>query len=127
MRALLLTGCVVLFSMPHPVQAKEILESYVTHLSVNDHYNLSGVRLKSAAAIIRQDRANFHRFGIRDAADQSDKFFASKSNRAKMERMLEHGHAPRHIISEIINGTPVVRVNIYGHGNTGNAIEVILP
>jgi hypothetical protein len=38
-------------------------------LSEQDHLNSNEQRLTTAAAIIRQDRANFHRFGLRDPAD----------------------------------------------------------
>ena len=36
--------------------------------SEQDHLNSNEQRLKTAAAITRQDRANFHRFGLRDPA-----------------------------------------------------------
>src|SRR5256886_13583841 len=57
-------------------KAQQQVESYVAFLSEADHFNSSGERLRTAAAIIRQDRANFHRFGRRDQADESDSFFA---------------------------------------------------
>ena len=47
--------------------AQELRESYKALLSERDHFNSEGQRLTSAAAIIRQDRANVHRFGIKDA------------------------------------------------------------
>jgi hypothetical protein len=38
--------------------------------------------LTSAAAIIRQDRANFQRFGIRDPEDEDDPFLSAALRRA---------------------------------------------
>ena len=67
------------------------LETYVARLSGQDHYNSNGVRLMTAAGIIRQDRANFYEFGKRDREDTPDAFFSSLANRALLEQMLLHG------------------------------------
>ena len=103
---------------PAWAQAQQLIGSYVTRLSEADHFNSSGQRLTSAAAIIRQDRANFHRFGIKDAQDEGDDFFADEANRAALEQMLENGRADPGVINRIVNGTPLVRVDIFrGAGN----------
>jgi hypothetical protein len=87
--------------------------SYVARLSEIDHFNSSGQRLTSAAAIIRQDRANVHRYGKRDLDDESDTFFAEEGNRAVLEQMLDRGRADPGVLSRIVNGTPRIRVDIY--------------
>ena len=107
--AALVFGALTVF----PTQAQELVESYRAFLSERDHFNSNGQRLTSAAAIIRQDRANFHRFGIRDPNDESDAFFADTDNRASLERMLERGHSTPGTISRIVNGTTLIRVDIY--------------
>src|ERR1700675_4079447 len=89
----------------------QLVESYSARLSPRDHFNSNGERLRSAAAIIRQDRANFHRFGIRDPADQSDVFFTDVNNRAELEALIERGTSEPHVINRIVNGTPMVRVD----------------
>ncbi|HHI82467.1 MAG TPA: hypothetical protein ENJ99_04875, partial [Rhizobiales bacterium] len=94
-------------------EAGELLEVYRARLGTDDHFNSRGQRLDNAAAIIRQDRANFHRFGIRDDEDQGDSYFASKANRARLERMLRRGRATRSVLRQIVNGTPMIRVRIY--------------
>jgi hypothetical protein len=94
-------------------QAQQLIGSYVALLSETDHFNSSGQRLTSAAAIIRQDRANFHRFGIKDPQDKGDAFFADEANRAALEQMLERGRAEPGVIARIVNGTPLIRVDIY--------------
>ena len=96
-----------------PARAQELIESYQARLSDNDHFNSNGQRLTSAAAIIRQDRANYFRFGHGDAEDQPDRFFASFDNRAALERMLARGRASPDVLSRIVNGTPLIRVDIY--------------
>jgi hypothetical protein len=100
--------------MATPSRAQELIDSYVAFLSVADH-----------SAIIRQDRANFHRFGIRDPQDQDDKFFADEGNRAALEQMLENGKADPGVISRIVNGTVLIHVDIY-RGPSGPFIRVIV-
>jgi len=92
------------------------VESYVAQLSEEDHFNSNGDRLKSAAAIIRQDRANFHKFNLRDDSDEGDRFFASAENRALLEKMLEQGRSPKAAVNAIINGTPIILVEIFRRG-----------
>ena len=106
--------------------AQELIASYTAHLSSRDHFNSRGIRLRNAAAIIRQDRANFHRFGLRDPDDEWDSFFGSKANRARMESMLNNGTSDPGVRSRIVNGTPIVRVEIYGRGSRGTYIRIIV-
>ncbi len=106
-----------------PAHAQQLVESYVARLSERDHFNSNGQRLTSAAAIIRQDRANYFRFGRGDAEDEPDRFFASIENRAALERMLERGRASPGALAAIVNGTPVVRVDIYRDGG-GYSVHV---
>jgi hypothetical protein len=94
----------------------EYIETYTARLSPADHYNSNGVRLRSAAAIIRQDRANYYVYGIRDSEDEPDSFFSVKRNRERMEQMLENGRATPDAIYRIVNGTPLIRVDIYSTG-----------
>jgi hypothetical protein len=106
-------------------QACQLREEYLARLGPRDHFNSKGVRLTSAAAIIRQDRANFHQFGIRDPEDGGDRFFASLENRARLERMLELGSATPGAISAIVNDTPLIIVRICA-GPRGDFIDVLI-
>lgn len=110
---------------PTLAQAQQIIASYVARLSATDHFNSNGERLTSAAAIIRQDRANFHRFGIRDPEDEDDPFFANQDNRAALEQMLERGRADPGVIERIVNGTPLIRVEVH-RGSGGPFIVATL-
>jgi len=129
-RALAIAMAIVLAAIlaigaPPSAQAQQLIGSYVALLSEADHFNSSGQRLTSAAAVIRQDRANFHRFGIKDPQDEGDAFFADEGNRAALEQMLERGRAEPGVIARIVNGTPLIRVEIY-RGATGPFIKVTL-
>ena len=129
-RALAITMAIVLAAIlaigaPPSAQAQQLIGSYVALLSEADHFNSSGQRLTSAAAVIRQDRANFHRFGIKDPQDEGDAFFADEGNRAALEQMLERGRPEPGVIARIVNGTPLIRVEIY-RGASGPFIKVTL-
>jgi len=89
------------------------LAQYNALLSEKDHVNSSGVRLNSAAAIIRQDRANYHKFHRRDSADEWDPYFSSKKNRSVMAQMIRRAGLPYNVRNTIINCTPLVHVDIY--------------
>ena len=113
-------------NIPIRSNAQQSIGSYIALLSDADHFNSRGQRLTSAAAIIRQNRANFYRFGIRSPEDQDDPFFANEANRAALEQMLERGRADRGVVERIVNGPPVlVRVDIF-RGPSGPFIRVTL-
>jgi len=102
-----------------PAYADSLQDEFVARLSARDHRNSQGERLESAAAIIRQDRANFHKFNRADDEDESDSFFGSVKNRAIMEKMLERGSATPSALRAILNGTPLVHVQIFTDGESG--------
>lgn len=104
---------VLLMSGP-PAFADQLIESYIARLSANDHFNSSGKRLTSPAMIIRQDRANFHKFHIRDWEDEDDHFFQDANKREILQKMLERGFTSGDVYRAIVNGEPLVRVEIYG-------------
>ena len=86
--------------------------TYRARLSFRDHRNSRGKPLKSAASIIRQDRANFHRYGVRDDGDQSDYLFGDKSQRARILQILK-GHIPADVTRQIMQGTPLIEVQVW--------------
>ncbi|WP_190292763.1 hypothetical protein [Roseibium aggregatum] len=90
-----------------------LLETYVAFLGPADHYNSRGARLSEPWQIIRQDRANFHKFGIRDRGDESDRFFASIANRGRMERMILNGYIDPNAAWRIVNDNVWIRVEVY--------------
>ncbi|MHC1742363.1 MAG: hypothetical protein AB9873_04935 [Syntrophobacteraceae bacterium] len=96
-----------------PVLADDLVESYVARLSANDHFNSNGARLTSPAMIIRQDRANFYKFGQRDFEDQDDRFFRKVENRETLQKLLQRGYTSPAVYRAIVNGQPLIRVNVY--------------
>lgn len=72
---------IIILSFTSPLYAYDGITYYGAEISSRDRYNTNGERLNSVRDILRQDRANFHRYGITDRADQNDNFFASKRNR----------------------------------------------
>lgn len=113
-----------LLLLPAPGFADEVLEAYVARLSARDHFSSRGERLQSAAAIIRQDRANYYVYNIRDEEDQPDEFFASKANRERLEQMLEHGSSKAGAVRQVVNGTPLIKVLIFRNNSGGIYINV---
>ena len=86
---------------------------YKTRLGEKDHFSSSGKRLTTAIAIVRQDRANFHVFNIKDAEDESDDTFKDKVSREAMGQTIA---ISKSIEKAILNGTPLVQVEIAGDG-----------
>jgi hypothetical protein len=91
----------------------EPLETYTAQLSANDHINSDGKKLTTVAEIIRQDRANFHKFNLRDVEDGMDSFFEDAKHRERIPSMLKKGHIDKETTKSILNGTPVVTVTVY--------------
>lgn len=95
-------------------RADEFLGSYVARISDNDHQASDGYSLDTAAQMVRQDRANWHKFGSGDAEDENDRWFASAEARARFEKMLNKSGAMSGATRKaIVNGEPVVEVEVY--------------
>ena len=62
--------------------------SYVARISDRDHYSSRGNHLNKTSDILQQDRANYHRFGIRDSEDEWDSYFSSRRHRSQMGYLL---------------------------------------
>jgi len=97
-----------------PAMADTPLGSYVARLSPQDHFNSAGKRLSTAAQVVRQDRANWHRFGYGDPEDEHDPWFSTNNARARFETMLGRPGAMNAATrSAILHGSPVVEVLVY--------------
>lgn len=82
-------------------------------LSEKDHFNSSGQRLTSVAAIIQQDRANYHKWNKRDPEDQPDGgLFSSSKARAQLGEDLAKVKISDSLRKKILNGTPVIYVGM---------------
>jgi len=73
--------------------ADEYLGSYVARISEQDHQASDGYALDTAAQMVRQDRANWHKFGNTDSEDENDPWFRTNQQRARFEKLLGQGGA----------------------------------
>ena len=94
--------------------ADQLLGSYTARISPQDHHASDGYALDTAPQMVRQDRANWHKFHRRDSDDQGDSWFRSDDSRADLQRMLERGGAMSSATRRaIVNGEPLVEVDVY--------------
>jgi hypothetical protein len=98
--------------------------SYTAYIGREDLYASDGVRLTQPWQILRQDRANVHRFGIRQSGDSGDGFFASANNRAAMERMVMQGRISPAAARAIVSGGSMVQVTLYGTGDSVRYLDI---
>ena len=94
--------------------ADDYLGSYVARISRADKFASDGYPLDNAAQVVRQDRANVHRFGRADPEDQFDPWFNSNGARARLQNMLQRRGAigPR-VRQAIMRGYPLIVVDVY--------------
>lgn len=107
-----------------PASAQDLIGAYTAFISNNDLYNSRGARLTQPWQVLRQDRANYHRFGIRQPGDEWDPFFGSMENRAAMERMIMNGSIDPVARQNLLQGGATVFVRIYGSGGVGRYVNV---
>ncbi|TPJ14971.1 hypothetical protein FJW04_15185 [Mesorhizobium sp. B2-7-3] len=95
-------------------QADDMLGSYVARISDRDHQASDGYALDGAAQMVRQDRANWHKFHRRDGDDEGDAWFRTNDQRADLQRMLERpGAMSSSTKRAIVNGEPLIQVDVY--------------
>lgn len=109
---------------PGILAAQDIVGSYVAYIGYDDLFNSKGQRLTEPWQVLRQDRANYHRFGISQNGDEWDPFFGSINNRAIMERMVMNGYIDPDAAWGLVNGDVYVTVRIYGYGSRGDYVKV---
>ena len=110
-----------------PAAAESLIADYFSLLGPADAYNSRGVPLDDLCAIARQDRANWHRFGIREQADGPDFFFASAENRAQMTgRCVYDANYYANPGIRIRNGSRAfyVYVRVFGVGGTVTRVVI---
>ncbi|TIV98047.1 MAG: hypothetical protein E5V74_18245, partial [Mesorhizobium sp.] len=76
------------------------------------------------AQMVRQDRANWHKFHRRDSDDQGDPWFRRDGSRADLQRMLERGGAMSSTTRRaIVNGEPLIEVDVYSDSVRVSIVE----
>lgn len=104
-------------------KADELIDEYNAYIGEDDLYNSNGQRLMEPWQIIRQDRANFHKFGIRQPGDEGDSFFDSASNRAAAERMIRNGTMTREARELLLRGDAIINVKVF-EGPDGDYLQI---
>ncbi len=112
------------FMMASPASAESVIGQYVAYIGRDDLYNSNGTRLSEPWQVLRQDRANFHRFKVSQPGDEWNSFFSNIDNRAIMERMVMSGYIDPNARRNLVNGGAMVVVRIYGSGSKGRRVEV---
>lgn len=117
MRMLVLTVITVWLAAVGPAAAQDYIGSYSAWIGWQDLYNSRGQRLTEPWQVIRQDRANFHRFNRRDPGDGGDPWFANAAMRGQLEQaIMAAGMAPW-VRQMVLNGGVPIRVDLYGCGS----------
>lgn len=107
-----------------PAAAQDLIASYTAFIGPQDLRNSRGQWLSEPWQVLRQDRAHFHRYGIRQFADEYDPVFTSMDNRARMEALLRAGHITPEARRAIMRGNTIVHVQVFGQRNQLTAIRV---
>lgn len=94
-----------LILMTSPVLADEVIAEYLTWLDAKDTVTSNGMKLDTFGAVLAQDRANYHRFGIRQELDTSDPIFSDRDMRAKLPQLYQAGNpVEAYIRDDVMNG-----------------------
>ena len=89
-------------------------DDYCARLSEKDHFASDGVRLTTVGAVIRQDRANVHRYGIIDRDDDLDEMFQEADSRPFLQKAVDANRFTPAEKRAILDGTPYVCVSVLG-------------
>ena len=104
-------------------RADDLIASYSAYIGQDDLYNSNGARLTEPWQVIRQDRANVHKFGIRQPGDESDGFFGSVRNRELAETMIRRGAISADAADLLLNGDVRITVEVW-RGSGGDYLNI---
>lgn len=107
-----------------PALAEELVGGYRAYIGNADLYNSKGQRLSTVEQVLRQDRANVHRFNISQAGDEWDPYFDSYEGRSEMDRLLRNGSISAGARQVLSQGGGAVYVGVYGDGGGITSLRV---
>ena len=108
-----------------PAKAQQLIGEYYTSLYAEDMRNSRGQPIGDFCAIVQQDRANYHSFGLRHDGDQGDPFFASPDMRARIAGACYLMPGSEYVADWVVSGRPrFVHVRIYGVNGIPTALWV---
>lgn len=100
---------------PGVTHAQDLIASYTAFIGPADLVNSQGVRLTDFGQILRQDRANYHRFGLRDELDMPDPIFASLVYRERIPTIWTVMPGSEYVVDRVLAGQPqLLTVLVYG-------------
>ncbi|MEX1663357.1 hypothetical protein AB4874_17245 [Thioclava sp. 15-R06ZXC-3] len=107
--------------------AQQVVDSYVAVIGPQDRFNSSGAALTQPGQILAQDRANFHRFGIRQDGDTADRTFLTTEKRARIPALLGSGSVDPAVARAILGGQDApVLVEVLGSAGRATGLRVTL-
>ena len=121
---LVMAVVVVLAGSATLAQAQQF-DSYCAQISEQDKFASDGYPLTDAGSILRQDRANYHRFGRPDDLDQTDLTFASSKARSAIPAMLDAGNTDPYVLDAIVNDYPFVCMDVYARSIDAYIIDPV--
>ena len=113
LRMLGLSALVAALAASSALADERPIETYYASLSAWDHVDGMCHRLTTVAAILWQDRANFHNRHLRDPSDVGDNYFRRKENRRRIPALVANGRMDDLTVQRILRAEPRVRVDRY--------------
>jgi hypothetical protein len=126
-RVLLTIVLAVLAMSPAAAQEYGELAWYSARIDVADMQNSRGQPLAKIGAVIQQDRANFHRFGIRQARDSDDGIFSDRAMRAALPNLVDVVGGDN-ALETFINRRQPFDIEVYVCGTPGRpSVAIVIP
>ena len=105
---------------------QQAIGGYQAYIGPADLVNSNGIRLTQAWQVIRQDRANVHRFGVSQPGDERDPWFGSGEMRNALESWLRQGGLDAATAAVVMAGGASVYVEVFGQGGRVSGARVRL-
>lgn len=86
--------------------AQQSVAAYYAEIGYEDFFNSRGQPIRDVGGVVQQDRANYHRFGIRHGADESDPYFHQRSWRAGIPDLVRAGGVDSYLRDLLGRGWP---------------------
>lgn len=106
--------------------AQQAIGGYRAYIGPVDLVNSNGARLTQAWQVIRQDRANVHRFGLSQPGDERDPWFGTGEMRNALESWLRQGALDPATAAAVMAGGVMVHVEVLGQGGRASGVRVRL-
>lgn len=121
----IVTLCLTACMLAGPAAAQQFMGEYYTSIQAEDMRNSRGQPLNDFCAILQQDRANYHRFGIHHDGDQGDPFFTTPEMRARIVGSCYLMSGSEYVAEWVLTGRPrYIWVRIFGVNGVPTALWV---